>query len=87
MANDLSYRCKAGRGVTQGGPLPPKIFNVMVDAIVREWLLLVLEAEYSMPEEEIGGIVRLFAVLFYADDGYVIASTDAELLTIGRCTY
>ena len=50
MANDLSYRCKAGRGVTQGGPLPPKIFNVMVDAIVREWLLLVLEAEYSMPE-------------------------------------
>jgi len=43
--------------------------------------------KYSMPEEEIGGIVRLFAVLFYADDGYVIASTDAELLTIGRCTY
>ena len=29
---------KAGRGVTQGGPLSPKIFNVMVDAIVREWL-------------------------------------------------
>ncbi len=29
---------KALRGVTQGGPLSPKIFNVLVDAIVREWL-------------------------------------------------
>ncbi|EJK48206.1 hypothetical protein THAOC_33017 [Thalassiosira oceanica] len=29
---------KASRGVTQGGPLSPKIFNIMVDAIVREWI-------------------------------------------------
>jgi len=29
---------KAYRGVTQGGPLSPRIFNVMVDAVVREWL-------------------------------------------------
>ena len=70
---------KAGRGVTQGGPLSPKIFNVMVDAIVREWLRQVLGEEYSLPEVEIDGIVRLFTALFYADDGY-IASTDAELL-------
>ena len=28
----------AGRGVTQGGPLSPTIFNLMVDAIVREWV-------------------------------------------------
>ena len=72
---------KAGRGVTQGGPLSPKIFNVMVDAIVREWLRQVLGEEYSLPEVEIDWIVRLFTALslFYADDGY-IASTDAELL-------
>lgn len=34
---------KADRGVTQGGPLSPKIFNIMVDAIVRngcDWLLM-----------------------------------------------
>ncbi|KAL7541335.1 hypothetical protein ACHAWF_006905 [Thalassiosira exigua] len=28
----------AGRGVTQGRPLLPKLFNILVDAIVREWL-------------------------------------------------
>ena len=27
---------KSERGVTQGGPLSPTIFNLMVDAIVRE---------------------------------------------------
>ena len=26
----------AGRGVTQGGPVSPRIFNIMVDAVVRE---------------------------------------------------
>ena len=29
---------KAGRGVTQGGPLLAKFFNVLVDAVVRELL-------------------------------------------------
>ena len=29
---------KAHRGVTQGGPFSPRVFNVMVDAIVREWI-------------------------------------------------
>jgi hypothetical protein len=28
---------KSGRGVTQGGPLLAKLFNVVVDAVVREW--------------------------------------------------
>jgi hypothetical protein len=27
---------KAGRGVTQGGPLLAKLFNIVVDAVVRE---------------------------------------------------
>jgi len=70
---------KAGRGVTQKGPLSPKFFNVMIDAIVREWLRQVVGEEYVLPEVEIDGIVRLFTALFYEDDGY-IASTDAELL-------
>ncbi len=29
---------KAGHGVTQGGPLSAKLFNVIVDAVVREWM-------------------------------------------------
>ncbi len=28
---------KAGRGVTQGGLLSAKLFNILVDAVVWEW--------------------------------------------------
>jgi hypothetical protein len=28
---------KAGGGVTQGGPLSAKLFNIMVYAVAREW--------------------------------------------------
>ena len=34
-------------GVTQGEPLPPTIFNVVVDAVVRKWI--------SLLEEGVGG--------------------------------
>ena len=37
---------KRERGVTQGDPLSPTIFNVMVDAVVQNWVNgLVDEAE------------------------------------------
>ncbi len=29
---------KAGGGVTQGGPLSAKLFNFLIDAVVREWI-------------------------------------------------
>ena len=31
---------KGARGVTQGNPLSPTIFNVVVDAVVRHWVNL-----------------------------------------------
>ena len=31
---------KGERGVTQGDPLSPNIFNVVVDAVVRHWVTL-----------------------------------------------
>ncbi len=34
---------KAGRGVTQGGPLSAKSFNILVDTVVREWMWLMRE--------------------------------------------
>ena len=36
---------KANCGVTQSGPLSPKLFIIMVDAFVREWLRQVLGDE------------------------------------------
>ena len=37
---------KGARGVTQGNPLSPTIFNVVVDVVVRHWVTMALnEAE------------------------------------------
>ena len=36
---------KGERGVTQGEPLSPTIFNVVVDAVVRHWLHLALRRQ------------------------------------------
>ena len=38
---------RARRGVTQGGPLSPTLFNLLVDAVVREWLRTLHGAEVS----------------------------------------
>ena len=34
---------KGHYGVTQGYPLPTKLFNVLVDAIVRHWMAISAE--------------------------------------------
>jgi hypothetical protein len=69
---------KAFRGVTQGGPLSPTIFNLMVDAVVREWLRQLLSAESAeagITKEDI----RLLMACFYADDGLVMSQDPAML--------
>ena len=45
---------KGERGVTQGDPLSPTLFNVVVDAVVRHWLEG-LQAEKDKEEAEGGG--------------------------------
>jgi hypothetical protein len=61
----------AGRGVTQGGPLSPRIFNVVVDAVVREWLRQSLGEEAA--RHGLGDLVKTKMVAFYADDGVLSA--------------
>ena len=58
------------RGVTQGDPLSPTIFNVVVDAVVRHWVTRFLEE--SEARGELGQEGRHQAALFYANDGMVI---------------
>jgi hypothetical protein len=64
--------------VTQGGPLSAKLFNILVDAVVREWLRLMRETLDDSDGQLAVRVKELFAI-FYVDDGY-IASRDAEFL-------
>ena len=68
---------KAGRGVLQSDPGSPQIFNVMVDAIVPEWLRQVLGEEVE--NSGIGTEMRRFLADFYADDGLIQLRDPARL--------
>ena len=69
---------KAGRGVTQGGPLSAKLFNILVDAVVCK-LLWLLREEGNYEEAELEELMATFFAIFYVDDAY-LASRDAEFL-------
>ena len=63
---------KGDHGMTQGDPLSPTIFNVVVNVVVRHWVTLgMAEAE---KRGERGNEGRHQAALFYADDGMVASS-------------
>ena len=63
--------------MTQGDPLSPTIFNVVVDAVVRHWVTLA--AKEAETRGELGREGRHQAALFYADDG-MVASSDPRWL-------
>ncbi len=64
--------------MTQGGPLSAKLFNILVDVVVREWVRL-LQDESKLEEEVIGQLLATFFAIFYVDDAY-LASRDPEFL-------
>ena len=63
---------KGERGVTQGNPLSPTIFNVVVDAVVRHWVTGVIADEEERGKLRKEG--RHQVALFYAKDGIVALS-------------
>ena len=65
------------RGLTQGYPLSPTIFNVVVDAVVRNWVTVMLE--FAEERGERGQEVRHHNALFYAED-VMVASSDPRWL-------
>ena len=69
---------QAGRGVTQGGPLSPKLFNILVDAVAREWMRELREGSQHN-EAETAQLMASFFAVFYVDDAY-LASRDPEFL-------
>ncbi len=69
---------KASHSVTQEGPLLAKLFNIVVNAMVREWMRLMRVMLDNTEGNLAKCIASLFAV-FYVNDSY-IASCDAEFL-------
>ena len=66
---------KGAWGMTQGDPLSPTIFNVVVDVVVHHWVTMAL----NEAEKRGGGEGRNQAALLYADDG-MVASSDPRWL-------
>jgi hypothetical protein len=56
--------------MTQGGPLSAKLFNILVDAVVREWLCQLRDSGIMDPEE-LDLLMAAFFAIFYADDAYL----------------
>ncbi len=71
---------KAGHGVTQGGPLSAKLYNILVDAEVQEWMRQ-LEQDGNYKEGEITEFMATFFAIFYVDNAY-LASQDAGFLQL-----
>ena len=63
--------------MTQGDPLSPTIFNVVVDAVVRHWVTVMVEGAEERGEH--GQEVRHNNSLFYADND-MVASSDLQWL-------
>ena len=68
---------KQSRGVTQGGPLSPRLFNIVVDAVVRKWLRRAIGDDAA--KDGVAQMAAKFIALFYVDDGF-IASRNPVLL-------
>ncbi len=70
----------AGRGVTQGGSLSAKWFNILVDAVVREWLCQLRDSGI-VDSEKIELLMVAFFTIFYVDDAY-LATRDPNFLQV-----
>ncbi len=77
-AENYGTAFKAGHGVTQGDPPSTKLFNILVDTIIGEWIQQLWEGGDHKEEELVEFMVTFFAI-FYIDDAY-LASRDAGFL-------
>ncbi len=66
--------------MTQGGPLSAKLFNILVDAVVREWLCQLCDSGIVDPEE-LDLLMAAFFAIFYVDDAY-LAARDPDFLQV-----
>ena len=77
-AGNYGQPFKAGRGVTQGGPLSARLFNILVDAVIRKWFRL-LKSQVDSDEAELDDSIATFFAIIYINNAY-LASRDTEFL-------
>ncbi len=77
-AGNYGTTFKAGRGVTRGGPLSAKLFNILVDAVVCKWVRQ-LKEDGDYEECELAVLTATFFAIFYVNDMY-LASWNAGFL-------
>ncbi len=70
----------AGRGMTQGGPLFTKLFNTLVDTVVKEWLCQLHDGGIVDPEK-LDLLMAAFFAIIYVNDAY-LAAKDPDFLQV-----
>ena len=65
---------KAGRGVTKGGPLSTKLFNIIVDTVVRKWMKLMCETL----DDSAGDLTDQIKA-FFASSMWMMATSHREM--------
>ncbi len=71
MSGNYGLPFKASRGMTQGSPLSAKLFNLVVDAVTRKWLVwLPLKGVRDHGEQYLDKLMQGFLAIFYVDDAY-----------------
>ncbi len=66
-AENYGTAFKAGHSVTQGGPLSAKLFNILVNAVVWEWIQQVQE-DGDYEEVELAEFMTTFFAIFYINN-------------------
>ena len=67
--NLYMFRCSACN--TQGYPILPANFNVVVDMFLQHWILMVVEVEEETNPEGFFQDVKHLAAYLYVDDGFL----------------
>ena len=67
------------RGVTQGDPLPPMIFNVAVDTFIKHWVKVAGGPQEGDGQEGLGTSIQALSVFFYADDRLIASPMSSHL--------